>query len=54
MSYKRSSYTSDLSDAQWEIIEALLPLIQEGRGRLLELDMRCCILQLIGRRDPDP
>ena len=40
MSHKRASYTSDLSDAQWEIIETLLPLPQEGRGRPIELDMR--------------
>lgn len=40
MSHKRASYTSDLSDAQWEVIEPLLPLKEEGRGRPLELDMR--------------
>ncbi len=40
MSHKRASYTSDLSDAQWETIQELLPLKREGRGRPIELDMR--------------
>jgi len=40
VSHKRASYTSDLSDAQWETIQELLPLKREGRGRPIELDMR--------------
>jgi putative transposase len=33
-------YASDLTDEQWTIIEPLLPLEQEGRGRPIELNMR--------------
>ena len=33
-------YTSDLSDAQWEKIRALLPLEPDGPGRPIELEMR--------------
>ena len=40
MSHKRATYTSDLSDEQWEVIEPLLPLKQAGRGRPIEIDMR--------------
>jgi putative transposase len=34
------SYTSDLSDEQWQMIEPLLPLEHVGAGRPIELDMR--------------
>ena len=40
MSHGRDGYASDLSDKEWELIEPLLPLKQEGPGRPLELDMR--------------
>jgi len=40
VSHKRDSYTSDLSDEQWEMIKAMLPSAHSGRGRPLELDMR--------------
>lgn len=40
MSHKERRYTSDLTDAQWEIIKALLPLESSGPGRPIELDMR--------------
>ena len=40
MSHKRLRYTSDLTDAQWDIIQPMLPLEQEGPGRPIELDMR--------------
>lgn len=40
MCHKRQSYTSDLSDEQWGIIEQLLPLERQGPGRPLELEMR--------------
>jgi putative transposase len=34
------SYTSDLSDEQWQMIEAMLPLEHVGAGRPIEIDMR--------------
>ncbi len=40
VSHKRTSYASDLSDKQWEIIEPLLPQKTERRGRPIELNMR--------------
>lgn len=40
MSHKERRYTSDLTDAQWEIIKALLALESSGPGRPIELDMR--------------
>lgn len=40
MCHKRQSYTSDLSEEQWSIIESVLPLKRGGAGRPLEIDMR--------------
>jgi putative transposase len=40
LSRESQGYASDLSDKEWEIIQPLLPLEQEGAGRPLELDMR--------------
>ena len=40
MSQKRAAYTSDLNDAEWQLIKPLLPLNQTGPGRPIELDMR--------------
>lgn len=40
MCHKRKSYTSDLSDEQWDQISGLLPLTHQGAGRPIELDMR--------------
>ena len=40
MSQKRATYTSDLNDAEWELIKPLLPLKRIGPGRPIELDMR--------------
>jgi len=40
VSHKRRRYTSDLSDAQWEKIQKLLPLEKTGAGRPIEIDMR--------------
>jgi putative transposase len=38
--HKRKRYTSDLSDAQWEKVRALLPIEKHGPGRPIEIDMR--------------
>lgn len=40
MSHKRKSYTSDLSDKEWEKVRELLPLDNSGPGRPIKLDMR--------------
>lgn len=40
MSHKNRRYTSELSDAAWEIIKELLPLEHEGAGRPIRIDMR--------------
>ena len=40
MCHKVKSYTSDLTDEQWEMIEPLLPLEHCGAGRRIEIDMR--------------
>jgi putative transposase len=40
LSHEKQTYTSDMSDKQWEIIEPLLPLEHNGPGRPIELDMR--------------
>ena len=40
MSHKKRLYTSDLTDEQWHLIKALLPLEREGPGRPIELDLR--------------
>ena len=40
MSHEKQTYTSDMSDKQWGIIERLLPLEHNGPGRPIELDMR--------------
>ena len=40
MCHKTRSYTSDLSDEQWDIIKAFLPLKHVGAGRPIEIDMR--------------
>jgi transposase len=40
VSHKRKRYTSDLNDAQWERVCALLPLDRVGPGRPIEIDMR--------------
>ena len=40
MSHKEATYTSDLTDAQWERLQPLLPLERSGAGRPLELDLR--------------
>ena len=38
---KRKSYPSDLTDAQWAIVEPLIPASRNNRGgRPRELDMR--------------
>ncbi len=41
MSHKASGYTSDLTDAQWALIEGLIPVYEWGRPR--ELDMRSVV-----------
>lgn len=38
MSHRKSRYTSDLSDEQWQIIKQLLPT--EKRGRPIEINLR--------------
>jgi putative transposase len=40
LSHENSLYASDLTDAQWAVIQPLLPLEHEGPGRPIELDMR--------------
>lgn len=40
MLHKRQRYTSDLSDAQWEMLRSYLPLRPTGRGRPIKIDMR--------------
>lgn len=40
MSHEKQTYTSDMSDKQWGIIERLLPVEHNGPGRPIELDMR--------------
>lgn len=40
MSHKKRLYTSDMTDEQWQVIQALLPLDRKGPGRPIELDMR--------------
>lgn len=40
MCRKRKRYTSDLSDDQWTILQALLPLKRCGRGRPISMNMR--------------
>lgn len=40
MCHKSKSYTSDLSDEQWDQIRNLLPLNHQGVGRPIEIDMR--------------
>jgi putative transposase len=40
LSHEKQTYTSDMSDKQWGIIERLLPLEHNGPGRPIELDMR--------------
>lgn len=47
MSHKQRDYASDLTDKQWELIRALLPLERKGPGRPLELDMREVINSII-------
>jgi putative transposase len=38
--HKTSSYTSDLSDEQWQIVKPFMPLEHVGAGRPIEIDMR--------------
>lgn len=40
MCHKKRRYTSDLNDAEWEKISALLPINDSRRGRPIEIDMR--------------
>ena len=40
MLHKEQSYTSDMTDRQWEIIRPLLLQEREGPGRPPELDLR--------------
>lgn len=40
MCHKKRRYTSDLNDAEWEKISALLPINESRRGRPIEIDMR--------------
>ena len=40
MSSKNKTYTSDLTDEQWQIINPLLPIHGTRRGHPIELDMR--------------
>jgi putative transposase len=40
LSHEKQTYTSDMSDKQWGIIERLLPVEHNGPGRPIELDMR--------------
>ena len=40
MGHRTPQYTSDLSDAQWEIIQVFLPLEYSGVGRPTEIDLR--------------
>lgn len=40
MSSKNKTYTSDLTDEQWQIIDPLLPIHGTRRGHPIELDMR--------------
>lgn len=41
MSRKGQGYSSDMTDAQWAVLEPLIP--KEKWGRPLEIDMRCAI-----------
>ena len=41
--HKTKRYTSDLTDEQWVIIAALLPLTPVGAGRRIEIDMRAAV-----------
>ena len=41
MCHKKSkSYSSDLNDEQWQLIEPFLPLVHQGAGRPIEINMR--------------
>lgn len=40
MCHRTKHYTSDLSDKEWELIQVLLPINQNGVGRPLEINMR--------------
>ena len=43
MCHKKKRYTSDLSEACWKKIWALLPIERQGAGRPIEIDMRGAI-----------
>ena len=45
MSHKQTGYASDLTDAQWALIEGLLPVYKWGRPR--ELAMRSVVNGLL-------
>lgn len=40
MCHKKRRYTSDLSDASWQMLQPLLPLNSRRRGRPLKIDLR--------------
>lgn len=40
MSHNKIRYTSDMTDAEWELIKAMLPLERSGPGRPLVINMR--------------
>lgn len=40
MSHNNQRYTSDMTDAEWQVIEPLLPLKRTGPGRPLTINMR--------------
>ena len=40
MSHNNRRYASDMTDAEWDLIEPLLPLKRTGPGRPIEIDMR--------------
>lgn len=47
MCHRIKSYTSDLSDEQWEKVRALLPLERSGPGRPIEIDMRQAVNAMV-------
>lgn len=43
MSQRTRSYTSDLTDTQWNLIKSLLPLQPHGPGRPIAINMRAAV-----------
>ncbi len=40
MSHNKIRYTSDMTDAEWELIKPMLPLERTGPGRPIVINMR--------------